>query len=279
MKDRTRPQLGDVPRRIIAVPIVGALAGIFFTGGRMAITGNDQTSGRASDSVDPRRSPLRAPRSCASHRKFGIDVADGFDAYLQVNGVEIRSAEDGRSTGHGAHPLQPGPGRPVETLNTNQNCVIASIRSKAPRRPNPSAGASRRPSRAHHRTCSLTAVPAARGDGRRFVARVWAIRTACTRRRGRASSMNAVVATSAPNALERQAVDAPSGCAIRPRTSPRRRRRARRGDSNGRQNAANSAALLASSPVPMPRSRNDLQNSTIAAEGHQQRDGVQLREP
>jgi hypothetical protein len=127
IKDRTLPQLGDVPRRIIiTVLIVGALAGIFFTG-RMAITGDDQTSDALPDSVD--RLIPASGSEVLRQAQVGIDVADGFDAYLQVNGVEIRSAEDGliKDLGTGLILFQPGPGRPVESLNTNQNCVIAFV--------------------------------------------------------------------------------------------------------------------------------------------------------
>jgi len=126
-KDRTRPQLGDVPRRIIIIVlIIGAFAGIFFTG-RMAITGDDQTSDALPDSVD--RLIPASGSEVLRQSQVGIDVADGFDAYLQINGVEIRSAEDGliKDLGTGLILFQPGPDRPVETLNTNQNCVVAFV--------------------------------------------------------------------------------------------------------------------------------------------------------
>jgi hypothetical protein len=116
-----------VPRRIIiAVLIVGSIVGIFFTG-RAAITGGDEASGALPDSVD--RLIPASGAEVLRQSQVGIDVADGFDAYLQVNGVEIRDAEDGliKDLGTGLILFQPGPDRPVESLNPNQNCVVAFV--------------------------------------------------------------------------------------------------------------------------------------------------------
>ena len=43
--------------------------------------------------------------------------------------VEVRTAEDGliKDLGTGLILFQPGPDRPVEELNTNQNCVVAFV--------------------------------------------------------------------------------------------------------------------------------------------------------
>jgi hypothetical protein len=125
--DTPRRQLGDVARRIIiAVLLVGAVAGIFFTG-RMAITGGNEASGSLPDSVD--RLIPASGSEVLRQSQVGIDVADGYDAYLQINGVEVRTAEDGliKDLGTGLILFQPGPDRPVEELNTNQNCVVAFV--------------------------------------------------------------------------------------------------------------------------------------------------------
>lgn len=122
-----RRRLGDVPRRIIiAVLLLGAVAGIFFTG-RMAVTGFEDTSGTLPESVDRLIPPAGA--EVLRQSQVGIDVADGFDAYLQINGVEVRSAEDGliKDLGTGLVLFQPGPETPVEELNTNQNCIVAFV--------------------------------------------------------------------------------------------------------------------------------------------------------
>jgi hypothetical protein len=122
-----RRRLGDVPRRIIiTVLVVGALVGIFFTG-RMAITGSNEASGSLPDAVD--RLIPESGSEVLRQSQVGIDVADGYDAYLQVNGVEIRTSEDGliKDLGTGQILFQPGPDRPVEELNPNQNCIVAFV--------------------------------------------------------------------------------------------------------------------------------------------------------
>ena len=106
--------------------ILGALAGLFFTG-RWAITGENDSSQALPDSVDRVIPPSGS--EVLRQAPVGVDVADGFDAYLIVNGTEIRSAEDGlvKDLGVGLIQFQPGEGRPVESLNTNRNCVIAQV--------------------------------------------------------------------------------------------------------------------------------------------------------
>ncbi|MEI2700010.1 MAG: hypothetical protein V9E94_17345 [Microthrixaceae bacterium] len=125
--EASRRRLGDVPRRIIiAVLILGALVGIFLTG-RLAITGGNEASGALPESVD--RLIPASGSEVLRQSQVGIDVADGFDAYLQINGVEVRTAEDGliKDLGTGLILFQPGPDRPVEELNPNQNCVTAFV--------------------------------------------------------------------------------------------------------------------------------------------------------
>ena len=60
--------------------------------------------------------------------QVGIDLVDGYDAYLQINGVSIQTAEDGLlKDGTGLVQFQPGPDRPIESLNPGQNCVTAFV--------------------------------------------------------------------------------------------------------------------------------------------------------
>lgn len=125
--DTPRRRLGALPRRLIlTVLIVGSVVGIFFTG-RMAVTGFEDTSGNLPESVDRLIPPSGA--EVLRQSQVGIQVAEGFDAYLQVNGVEIRTAEEGliKDLGTGLVVFQPGPDTPVETLNTNQNCIVAFV--------------------------------------------------------------------------------------------------------------------------------------------------------
>lgn len=113
-------------RLILTLLIGGALVGLFYTG-RIAVTGTDSTSGNLPETVDrlmpvsggnvPRQSPV------------GIDVADGHDAYLVINGIEVRDASDGvmRDLGTGLIRFQPGPGLPIESLEDGDNCILAYV--------------------------------------------------------------------------------------------------------------------------------------------------------
>lgn len=116
---------------IVTVLILGALAGIFFTG-RIAVTGLDSSSENLPDSVD--RLIPGSGQQVLRQSQVGIDVADGYDAYLQVNGVTISTAAEGLiKDGTGLVQFQPGPpsetapDRPIETLNQGQNCVTAFV--------------------------------------------------------------------------------------------------------------------------------------------------------
>lgn len=124
-----RPRVGprDLARKlIITLVIVGALVGLFYTG-RAAVTGPDSTSGSLPDSVE--RLIPASGSEVLRQSQVGLDVADGYDAYLVVNGVEIRTAEDGliKDLGTGLILFQPGPETPVESLNQGTNSVIAYV--------------------------------------------------------------------------------------------------------------------------------------------------------
>jgi len=111
---------------IMALLIVGALVGIFFVG-RNAVTGADSTSDNLPDSVD---SLVPASGSeVLRQSQVGINLAEGYDAYLIINGTEIRTAEDGliRDLGTGQILYQPGPDKPVEELHPGQNCIVAQV--------------------------------------------------------------------------------------------------------------------------------------------------------
>jgi hypothetical protein len=111
---------------IITVLILGALVGIGLTG-RAAVTGSDSSSGDLPDSVE-RLVPApdgEVPRQSA----VGLDLAEGFDAYLAINGVTVRTVEDGliKDLGTGLIRFQPAPGLPIEELDTDRNCVVAFV--------------------------------------------------------------------------------------------------------------------------------------------------------
>lgn len=123
----TRATNRDILRRVvILVAIVGSLVGIFFTG-RAAQTGMGATSAALPKNVDRLipASGAEVPRQS----QVGIDVVDGHDAYLIINGVEIRSEDEGliRDLGTGLVLFQPGEGKVVEGLNGGRNCVVAMV--------------------------------------------------------------------------------------------------------------------------------------------------------
>lgn len=131
-RNRRPSRLGDLPRKIlITLLFVAVIAGIAVTG-RMAVTGTGATSDALPDSVE-RLIPASGAQALRQ-AQVGIDVADGYDAYLQVNGVTISTAAEGLiKDGTGLVQFQPGPpsetapDRPIETLNQGQNCVTAFV--------------------------------------------------------------------------------------------------------------------------------------------------------
>ena len=98
---------------------------------RMAVTGDDKTSESLPDSVD--RLIPTSGSSVLRQATVGIDVAAGYDGYLVINGTAVRTAKDGviKDLGTGLIQYQPGPGRPVESLNADKNCVIAYVWKQA----------------------------------------------------------------------------------------------------------------------------------------------------
>ena len=106
--------------------VIAALVGMVFTF-RLAVTGDSSTSLALPDSVD-RLIPASGDE-VLSQSEIGVDLATGFDAYLIVNGTEIRDEADGlkRELGLGTVTFQPGVGKPIEALQPDKNCVIAMV--------------------------------------------------------------------------------------------------------------------------------------------------------
>lgn len=119
--------MNPVARNTIGILVMlVAVVGLVFTV-RLAVTGDDNTSAALPDSVD-RLIPASGDE-VLTQTEVGVDLAVGFDAYLIVNGTEVRSEEDGltKDLGLGLVKFQPGEGRPVESLLPEKNCVIAMI--------------------------------------------------------------------------------------------------------------------------------------------------------
>jgi hypothetical protein len=106
--------------------LLGALAGLVVTV-TLATTGNDATSDATPDFVD--RLVPASGSEVLRQASVGIDVANGYDATLIINGEEIRTAEDGliKDGGSGLITFTPGEGRPVESLQSERNCVTALV--------------------------------------------------------------------------------------------------------------------------------------------------------
>ncbi len=111
---------------IAAVVVAGACLGLFLTV-QAAVTGDNNTSLALPDSVD-RLIPASGDEVLAQ-AEVGIDLATGYDAYLIINGTEIRDEQDGlaKNLGLGRVTYQPRPGSPIESLNPDKNCVIAMV--------------------------------------------------------------------------------------------------------------------------------------------------------
>ncbi|MFV0316629.1 MAG: hypothetical protein ACK5O2_06665 [Microthrixaceae bacterium] len=119
MKPALRNTLGVL---VILIGIVGLVMTV-----RLAVTGEANTSAALPDSVD-RLIPASGDE-VLTQTDVGVDLATGYDAYLIVNGTEIRTAQDGltKDLGLGTVKFSPGPGRAVESLLPERNCVIAMV--------------------------------------------------------------------------------------------------------------------------------------------------------
>ncbi|MBU6216585.1 MAG: hypothetical protein KGR17_08265, partial [Acidobacteria bacterium] len=115
-----------VQRLAIAGLLLVGLAGLVATV-VLATTGNDSTSSATPDSID--RLIPASGAEVLTQSTVGVDLANGYDAYLIINGVEIRTAEDGLSKdlGTGRVEFTPGSGKPIESLQPEQNCVVAIV--------------------------------------------------------------------------------------------------------------------------------------------------------
>lgn len=126
---RTR-QRRELPDRwaytIMAVLVIGALAGIVVAV-MVASTGGDRTSETLPDYVD--RLIPASGSEILSQATIGIDIAAGYDAYLIVDGKEIKTPADGlvKQLGTGLVQFTPGEGRPVTSLPSGRNCVTAMV--------------------------------------------------------------------------------------------------------------------------------------------------------
>ncbi|MCP4434035.1 MAG: hypothetical protein GY812_00855 [Actinomycetia bacterium] len=126
-RDTTPGGLNPKARTAIAsLVIAAAVVGLFLTV-KAANTGEEATSLALPDSVDS-LIPASGDEVLAQSA-VGVDLASGFDAYLIVNGTEIRDEGDGlaKDLGLGRVMFQPGQGKAIESLSPERNCVIAMV--------------------------------------------------------------------------------------------------------------------------------------------------------
>ncbi len=122
-----RQPMAPAKRNAIAAALIAvAIVGLYFTV-RLAVTGESDASAALPDSVD-RLIPASGDE-VLTQSEVGVDLATGYDAYLIVNGTEIRSEADGltKDLGLGLVTFSPGEGKPVESLLAERNCVIAMV--------------------------------------------------------------------------------------------------------------------------------------------------------
>jgi len=124
------PKAPLVQRVLVGLLLLGGLVGLVATF-TFATTGNSSTSSNAPDFVE--RLVPESGSEVLTQSGVGIDVAAGYDGYLIVNGVEIRTAEDGLSKdlGSGRIDFTPGPDKAVSSLTDGQNCVVAIVWKQA----------------------------------------------------------------------------------------------------------------------------------------------------
>ncbi|HPU38671.1 MAG TPA: hypothetical protein PLS63_03790 [Microthrixaceae bacterium] len=125
-----RKERRELPDRwaytIMALLILVSIAGIAVAV-TIASTGGDKTSEVLPEYVD-RLEPTSGSQ-ILQQSTVGVDVAEGYDAFLIVDGKEIKTTADGlvKQLSTGIVQFTPGPGRPVETLPSGRNCVTAMV--------------------------------------------------------------------------------------------------------------------------------------------------------
>lgn len=125
-----RRELSSAARNTIATVIIAAcMVGLYFTVGA-AVTGEDNASEALPESVE--RLLPDSGDEVPRQTQIGVDLAVGYDAWLIINGTEIRDEEAGlvKDMGTGIITYQPGAGA-VEELPAERSCVIAMVWKQA----------------------------------------------------------------------------------------------------------------------------------------------------
>ena len=118
-------------RRVVIVVILGIVGYLLWYLNANAVTGDGSTS-MSKPSYVLRLIPTSGS-SVLVQDGVGIDLATGYDAYLDINGTEIRnvvidpSADGLIRSGTGTISYQPATGHRVASLVSGENCVTAFI--------------------------------------------------------------------------------------------------------------------------------------------------------
>lgn len=131
-----RPGLLDraIVRRSIISVLLAAAVGLIVVIANGAVTGNDAVSSTRPASID--RLIPSSGAQVLRQAQVGVDLAVGYDAYLIVNGIEIRNQAteddpDGltKSLTPDGYTITyaPGPGKRIESLLSDVNEVTAMV--------------------------------------------------------------------------------------------------------------------------------------------------------
>jgi hypothetical protein len=116
----TRFKIGAAAVVAVAALLIGyAIVGLDDGGDDPVLQGGDQA---VVENLIPARN-----EQVPQQQKVGIDLANGWDAALIVNGVEIPEDELRRTPQLGLVEFTPASGTAVEELQTGRNCVTAVI--------------------------------------------------------------------------------------------------------------------------------------------------------
>lgn len=134
---RLTQQNGAVPLKVkitLAVLLV-VMGGLFAYVLSEAATGPDQTSFSKPDYVE--RLIPSSGSEALRQATVGVDLREGYDAYLVINGVTIQNSattadDDGlrKAPSLGTVEYDPGPGRRITELNSPKQCVDAWVWKK-----------------------------------------------------------------------------------------------------------------------------------------------------
>jgi len=121
-------------KAILGVLVVAMIAIIVFVNNE-AVTGSDQTSFSKPDYVE--RLIPESGSDVLRQATIGVDLAEGYDAYLVINGVTINNMvteqnDDGlrKAPSLGTVEYVPGPTHRIKALNAPKQCVDAWVWKK-----------------------------------------------------------------------------------------------------------------------------------------------------